>query len=283
MNSKQMNSIGMNLKQMNSIKPKTILCDIDGTLIHHCQDIVEQARMSSSVVPLPNTMDLMKKWDSLGYKIILMTGRRESTRAATIKQLGDLGIIYDEIIFNVGSGDRILINDKKPNSTRNTAYAVNVNRNHGIKHLELETKIPTIEDKYLDGNNSMIEKPWGSETLIECNDRYVVKRLYMKNGECCSLQYHELKRETIYVLSGCLKVYIGSEVDKLEEKIMYPGSFMTIEPFTIHRMEGMLDNTHYLETSTHELWDVVRLSDKYNRIKPLQTDKPELADLTGAY
>ena len=256
---------------MQSNKPKTILCDIDGTLIHHCQDIVEQTR-SSSAVPLPNTMDLMRKWDSLGYKIILMTGRRESARAATIKQLGDLGIIYDDIIFNVGSGDRILINDKKPNSTRNTAYAVNVNRNHGIKHLELETKIPTVEDKYLPSHlltqekQSIIEKPWGSETLIECNDRYVVKKLYMKNGECCSLQYHELKRETIYVLSGCLKVYIGPEMDKLEEKIMYPGSYLTIDPFIIHRMEGMLDNTHYLETSTHELWDVVRLNDKYNRM-----------------
>jgi hypothetical protein len=55
-------------------------------------------------------------------------------------------------------------------------------------------------------------------------------------------------------------------VDKLEEKIMYPGSYLTIDPFIIHRMEGMLDNTHYLETSTHELWDVVRLNDKYNRM-----------------
>lgn len=246
-----------------SKKPKTIFCDIDGTLIHHCQDIVEQTRNQSAVL-LPNTMDLMRKWDSLGYKIILMTGRRECARAVTLKQLSDLGILYDDIIFNVGSGDRILINDKKPNSTRNTAYAVNVNRNHGIKHLELETEIPTVEDKYL--NSAVIEKPWGSETLIECNDRYVVKKLYMKKGECCSLQYHELKRETIYVLSGCLKIFIGPEIDKLEEKILYPGSYTTIEPFIIHRMLGMLDNTFYLETSTHELWDVVRLNDKYNRI-----------------
>lgn len=243
------------------MKQKTIICDIDGTLVHHCQDIIDQVH--SPMVPLSPTINLIKQWVSQGYYIILMTGRKESTRNATVKQLSDIGIMYDQIIFGAGNGDRILINDKKPNSSRNTAYAVNVNRNHGIKNLDLDTKIPTISDCYL--NNATIEKPWGSEFLIECNDKYVVKELFMKKGECCSLQYHELKRETIYILEGCLKVYIGLEIDKLQEKIMYPGNHLTIEPFTIHRMEGVGDKNRYLETSTNELWDVVRLNDKYGR------------------
>ena len=36
-----------------------------------------------------------------------------------------------------------------------------------------------------------IEKPWGHEELLEINNNYVVKRLFMKKGEQCSLQYHE--------------------------------------------------------------------------------------------
>jgi hypothetical protein len=33
-----------------------------------------------------------------------------------------------------GGGDRILINDKKSNSDRNTAYAINIDRNVGLEH-----------------------------------------------------------------------------------------------------------------------------------------------------
>ena len=50
----------------------------------------------------------------------------------------------------------------------------------------------------------------------------------MKSGECCSLQYHELKRETIYAIRGKLRLYIGKDIDDLEEKIMMPGDTITI-------------------------------------------------------
>lgn len=240
-------------------RPKTVICDIDGTLIEHCGDIIDQCK--NVMKPLNNSLALIKQWESLGYKIILITGRKECTREETIKQLREIGVLYDEIIFGATNGDRVLINDKKPNSTRNTAYAVNVNRNQGIKNLDLTSELVVVND---DQTYSFKEKPWGSETLIECNDKYVVKELFMKQGECCSLQYHELKRETVYILSGCIKLEIGTDRNNLTSKIMMPGDSITIEPMTIHRMEGVLDSK-YLEASTNELWDVVRLDDKYNR------------------
>ena len=46
----------------------------------------------------------------------------------------------------------------------------------------------------------IIEKPWGQEEIIEINDRYMVKRLTMWKGHSCSLQYHNQKKETIFVL-----------------------------------------------------------------------------------
>ena len=49
-----------------------------------------------------------------------------------------------------------------------------------------------------------IKKPWGAEEIIEHNENYVVKRLTMKKGHRCSLQYHNKKKETIYVISGSL-------------------------------------------------------------------------------
>ena len=47
------------------------------------------------------------------------------------------GIFYDQLIMGVGGGDRIVINDRKPNSNRNTAYSINLERNEGVKDVEI--------------------------------------------------------------------------------------------------------------------------------------------------
>ena len=109
-----------------------------------------------------------------------------------------------------------------------------------------------------------IKKPWGKEEIIEVNKKYVVKRLTMKKGHKCSLQYHNLKHETVYVLSGKLKIYLGENKDDLTEKIFHPGEYLSLTPKKIHRMEAIEDSI-YLEASTPELDDVVRLIDDYSR------------------
>jgi len=110
----------------------------------------------------------------------------------------------------------------------------------------------------------LIVKPWGSEEIIEINDRYMMKKLTMHQGQRCSLQYHNHKKETIYVLSGRLRIFIGSSQDTLSNKIFEPNDSITLQPRTIHRMEAVEDCV-YLEASTPEIDDVVRLSDDYNR------------------
>lgn len=251
---------------MENIRPKTIFCDIDGTLWEHVGPPSVQIKNKVNKL-LPNTLEALDNWDKLGYKIILTTGRKESMRKITEKQLEDTGIIYDKLIMGIGGGDRILINDRKPNGDRNTAYAINVIRNKGIPHYNFTSKFVNISDE----QPKAVDKPWGREELIEYNDHYVVKKLFMKAGECCSMQYHELKRETIYVLSGKLKLYIGNHLNNLEEKIMEANDTVTILPYTIHRMEG-IEDSYYLESSTNELWDVVRLKDKYKRENTTEMD-----------
>jgi mannose-6-phosphate isomerase-like protein (cupin superfamily) len=111
---------------------------------------------------------------------------------------------------------------------------------------------------------SIIEKPWGKEELIEINDRYMVKKLTMCKNHRCSLQYHNYKQETIYVLSGCLRVIFGCNQEKLETQEFLPGGTITLTPGLIHRMEAVEDCV-YLEASTPEMDDVVRLVDDYKR------------------
>ena len=111
---------------------------------------------------------------------------------------------------------------------------------------------------------TVIEKPWGREEVIEINDKFMVKRLTMWAGHRCSLQYHIVKKETVYVLSGVLKILQGSSADSLEEKLFFAGDTLTISPGLIHRMEAVEDAV-YLEASTPEMDDVVRLADDYQR------------------
>jgi mannose-6-phosphate isomerase len=110
----------------------------------------------------------------------------------------------------------------------------------------------------------IINKPWGKEELLEINDYYMVKKLTMWKGHRCSLQYHRQKKETIYVLSGQLKIYSGPSENKLIVKIYGPNDAITLLPGTIHRMEGVEDCV-YLEASTPQMDDVVRIQDDYNR------------------
>ena len=73
----------------------------------------------------------------------------------------------------------------------------------------------------------IIEKPWGREEVVEINDKYMVKKLTMWAGHRCSLQFHNIKKETIYVLSGVLKIIQGTSQDALEDKLYRAGDTIT--------------------------------------------------------
>jgi ribonucleotide monophosphatase NagD (HAD superfamily) len=116
-------------------RPKTIICDIDGTLIKHNKPS-EVAKNSYSPELLEGTIDKLNEWEHKGYNIILLTGRKESMRTVTENQLLQLGIYYDQLIMGVGGGPRYLINDYKPDGTE-SAFAINVERNIGIKNISI--------------------------------------------------------------------------------------------------------------------------------------------------
>lgn len=106
-----------------------------------------------------------------------------------------------------------------------------------------------------------IKKPWGSEEIIELNKKFCVKKILMKKKHRCSLQYHKKKIETITALKGNLHIQI-----KNKNIILRPYQSITIKPYTRHRMHAKYSNCIYLESSTIELKDVVRLEDDYRTL-----------------
>ena len=138
---------------------KTIFCDIDGTIFKHKGDIIKNILEPPEI--LNGVIDKFKEWDKNNYKIILTTGRKESSREQTKEQLKSLGISYDELIMGLPNGDRILINDKKEKGIDNTAYSYNLVRNGGMNNLNLNFN--DFEKK--------IEKPWGL-----CSEKVIYER-----------------------------------------------------------------------------------------------------------
>lgn len=108
-----------------------------------------------------------------------------------------------------------------------------------------------------------VEKPWGYELIWAHTERYVGKLLHVKAGHALSLQYHNVKDETIHLQGGTLKLVVDEGSGYIERE-MKVGESYHIKPLTKHRMVAMTD-CDILEVSTPELDDVVRLEDRYGR------------------
>lgn len=109
-----------------------------------------------------------------------------------------------------------------------------------------------------------VEKPWGYELIWARTDRYVGKILHIEPGHLLSLQYHNKKDESIYVLRGEIILRIQQE-DTLIERRVAEGEAFHIRPRLVHQFEAVTA-ADLLEASTPELDDVVRLKDKYGRV-----------------
>jgi quercetin dioxygenase-like cupin family protein len=111
-----------------------------------------------------------------------------------------------------------------------------------------------------------VEKPWGYELIWARTDRYVGKILHIEPGHVLSLQYHNKKEESIYVLSGEIILRL-QQGETLIERSMREGEAVHITPKQIHQFEAVVASD-VLEASTPEIDDVVRLKDRYGRVPP---------------
>ncbi len=110
-----------------------------------------------------------------------------------------------------------------------------------------------------------VSKPWGSELWFAHTDRYAGKILRVRAGCRLSVQYHEEKDETSYVLSGRVIVSQGDSADRLTARELGPGESWRIQPLVVHTLEAVED-AEIIEVSTPQLDDVVRLEDRYGRV-----------------
>ncbi len=105
-----------------------------------------------------------------------------------------------------------------------------------------------------------VDKPWGREIWWSVTEHYVGKFIEVNTGHSLSLQYHRKKRETMLFIKGAGILELDSR--KLE---ITSGLIVDIFPGMIHRVTAKSD-VSFIEISTSETDDLVRLEDNYGRV-----------------
>jgi hypothetical protein len=125
------------------------------------------------------------------------------------------------------------------------------------------------------GFHYTVAKPWGHELWLSgmAHPGYALKEIFYKQGNRCSLQYHEMKSETNVLFSGTAKLVYKANPNvanldvlaaDLGETEILPITAMSAKPLTLHRVCAVTDITSY-EASTPELDDVIRVHDDAGR------------------
>ncbi len=109
-----------------------------------------------------------------------------------------------------------------------------------------------------------VDKPWGHELIWAHTDRYAGKILVIETGKRLSLQVHELKDESVLVLSGRLRLWLGERGGVVAPTELGPGEHRRIPVGTVHRFEA-IERCELIEISTPELDDVIRIEDDFGR------------------
>lgn len=104
-----------------STLPKTWVFDLDGTILKH-----NGYKLDGKDTILPGSLEYLKTIPDED-KIVIFTSRTEEYKQMTLEFLNEHGIRYDEILFNMPMGERIIVNDRKP-SGLNMSVAINIDR-----------------------------------------------------------------------------------------------------------------------------------------------------------
>ena len=129
---------------------------------------------------------------------------------------------------------------------------------------DYKEKIDAKKPDELSLSTYRVDKPWGYEVWLEMNEFFALKLIHFKQGNRCSLQLHERKVESVYVIQGEAEVFLEDENGVLQSKIYGPGSGWTVPLNKKHRVYAKTDFT-ILEAQSPHLNDIIRFQDDTNR------------------
>jgi mannose-6-phosphate isomerase-like protein (cupin superfamily) len=117
------------------------------------------------------------------------------------------------------------------------------------------------------GASKFVRKFWGWERWLHEEDApFGFKVILVKAGHRTSLQYHEHKQETYFILMGEGRLHFRQSVDAEDEVVDFSsGALGHVDPGTVHRVEAITDIILIEATTPDDGSDNVRLHDDQGR------------------
>ncbi len=112
----------------------TWIFDIDGTLLKH-----NGYKIDGHDTLLEGAKEFLDNLPKEDY-ILLVTSRTDEYKDATIRFLKEHGLRYDDIIFNLPYGERIVVNDKKVSGLE-MSKSVNLDRDDFSLSYRIDEKL----------------------------------------------------------------------------------------------------------------------------------------------
>lgn len=127
--------------------------------------------------------------------------------------------------------------------------------------------VPVFDPKDFDVSPYVkrVDKPWGYELhWVRADAPYIGKLLHINAGARLSLQVHDAKQESWFLVQGRAAVIWENAEGELVETELQPGQGYSTKIGQKHRLKGLTD-TNIVEVSTPEAGTTWRLEDDYAR------------------
>ncbi|EON2167279.1 mannose-1-phosphate guanylyltransferase/mannose-6-phosphate isomerase [Escherichia coli] len=223
---------------------------IDYAVMEKTQDCV--------VIPLDADWSDIGSWTSL-WEISEKDEHENVSHGDVINYNSRNNYIYSEgsLISTVGVNNLIIVQTKD---------ALLVAQQDNVQDIEKIVEILKKQKRSEHISHREVYRPWGRYDSVERGDRYQVKRITVKPGECLSTQMHHHRAEHWVVVAGTAKVTCGERtffVTENESTFIPIGTVHTLEnPGKIPLEVIEIQSGVYLGDD-----DIVRLSDKYGRVE----------------
>lgn len=133
--------------------------------------------------------------------------------------------------------------------------------------MDAQQDIPTFDASRFstDSYVKRVDKPWGYELhWVPADAPYLGKLLHINEGARLSLQVHDQKQESWFVVKGRAAVIWEDAAGTMVETELQPGVGYSTKIGQKHRLKGLTD-TDVIEVSTPEAGTTWRLEDDYAR------------------
>lgn len=134
--------------------------------------------------------------------------------------------------------------------------------------MDNQQPVPTFDPSNYDIHPyaKRIEKPWGYEIHWVPEDApYMGKVLHVNEGARLSLQVHDEKQESWFIIGGKGAVIWENNQGEMVETVLEPGKGYSTKVGQKHRLKGLEGGCDILEVSTPEAGTTWRLEDDYAR------------------